>query len=370
MNITSLGKMSTFALVVVVLLAGVAAPVLAASTTIYQDDFTADTTGEWTAPHGSINYDSTGDKLVIATGSYAYRSLDSTATGDWTVKVGNSASGQSGVWIGPDGSYTYDTSYSHGDGPADSVYLFTGQGLFWWGVSDASGAADLVEVGTYTEGADKVFTYSYDESTQEVTATDDSGAVIATVDVGKDIDAGSVGFSTTLGGSWGASSIEVIDDSYVPNTPPVADAGSDQTVTVGNSVAFDASGSSDVDGDSLSYSWDFGDGSTGTGATPSHSYTSAGTYSVSLTVDDGAATATDPLTVTVEAEPEPDPTPDPGDGGSTDGGDGSSGDGGDGEPVGGGGVPSGQSPLRLVVTLLVGASALLGLAPGGPEPPQ
>ncbi len=41
------------------------------------------------------------------------------------------------------------------------------------------------------------------------------------------------------------------------NTPPVADAGSDQTVDVGQTVTLNGSGSSDADGDSLTFSWEF-----------------------------------------------------------------------------------------------------------------
>jgi len=88
--------------------------------------------------------------------------------------------------------------------------------------------------------------------------------------------------------------IEVIDIE-----PPEANAGQDRTVNVGETVIFDASGSTDNVG-IVSYEWDFGDGTTETGITKNHTYISPGKYNVTLTVRDLAGnTDTDSITVTV-----------------------------------------------------------------------
>ncbi|UJS17316.1 MAG: PKD domain-containing protein [Candidatus Jettenia sp.] len=79
------------------------------------------------------------------------------------------------------------------------------------------------------------------------------------------------------------------------NLPPVANAGSDQSVHVGNTVMLNGSGSSDPDGDLLTYNWSFISKPGGSSATlsdstlvnPTFTVDKAGTYKVSLVVNDG-----------------------------------------------------------------------------------
>jgi len=82
-------------------------------------------------------------------------------------------------------------------------------------------------------------------------------------------------------------------------TKPVANAGQDKKVNVGETVAFDAGASTD-DIAIASYEWEFGDGTRGTGRTTTHTYAKAGTYKVTLTVKDAAGnTTTHSITITV-----------------------------------------------------------------------
>jgi parallel beta-helix repeat protein len=85
------------------------------------------------------------------------------------------------------------------------------------------------------------------------------------------------------------------------NVPPIAEAGPDQTVIIGESVQFDGSSSSDPDGIIASYQWEFGDLTpAGHGVVFIHAYSVEGTYTVTLTVtDDDGVTGTDTATVTV-----------------------------------------------------------------------
>jgi dipeptidyl aminopeptidase/acylaminoacyl peptidase len=91
----------------------------------------------------------------------------------------------------------------------------------------------------------------------------------------------------------------------VPNQPPVANAGQDQTVIVNEIATFDGSGSTDSDGTLETYAWDFGDTSIGSGMTTSHAYTVAGTYTVTLTVTDNEGlTGSDTTVITVQTPAE------------------------------------------------------------------
>ncbi len=87
----------------------------------------------------------------------------------------------------------------------------------------------------------------------------------------------------------------------VPNRPPVAVAGPDRNIRLGQNLHVDASGSSDPDGNPLTYKWSFGD-STDPVLTveADHVYTSEGVFAASLMVDDGAGgLSTDEFFVTV-----------------------------------------------------------------------
>lgn len=92
------------------------------------------------------------------------------------------------------------------------------------------------------------------------------------------------------------------------NSPPTADAGPDQTVTAGQSVTLDGSGSTDVDGDALTYTWSLTTKPTGSTATlsnqsavmPTFVADLEGSYKAQLVVNDGV-TDSAPNTVTITA---------------------------------------------------------------------
>ena len=91
------------------------------------------------------------------------------------------------------------------------------------------------------------------------------------------------------------------------NSAPMANAGDDVGVCLGESVTFDGSASKVASGTAATYRWDFGDGENAEGATVKHTYQKGGTYRAMLTVDDGSgsqcAVSTDVKSVTVNAPP-------------------------------------------------------------------
>lgn len=111
----------------------------------------------------------------------------------------------------------------------------------------------------------------------------------------------------------------VVNDSSVDSAPdtvsistinvaPVADAGNDDSVFVGDIVVLDGSGSSDPDNNPLTYSWSFTSIPATSSATlanpdtpnPSFTADAAGTYIISLIVNDGSVNS-DPSMVTITA---------------------------------------------------------------------
>ncbi|MEZ5417241.1 MAG: Calx-beta domain-containing protein [Vicinamibacterales bacterium] len=104
------------------------------------------------------------------------------------------------------------------------------------------------------------------------------------------------------------------------NTRPVADAGLDQRVAVGQVVTLDGSGSTDVDGDALTYAWSLVSAPAGSAATllaptsvmPRFTADLPGEYVVQLVVHDGQAEsdADTVLVSTVNTRPVADAGPD------------------------------------------------------------
>lgn len=106
-----------------------------------------------------------------------------------------------------------------------------------------------------------------------------------------------------------ASSVDAVTITVVAaigNKPPVADAGSDQTVVQSTPVILNGSASSDPDNQpaALTYTWRQTSGSAvtltdGDTSAPGFTPDKTGTYTFELTVSDGAATAKDTVSITV-----------------------------------------------------------------------
>ncbi len=119
-------------------------------------------------------------------------------------------------------------------------------------------------------------------------------------------------YAITLTVSNGAETDSATVTVSTKNTPPVADAGPNQTVAVGATVIHSGSGSSDVDGNALTYSWTLitkPSGSTAalSGAntvSPTFVVDKPGMYIAQLVVNDGLADSI-PSTVTITTQNTP-----------------------------------------------------------------
>jgi len=158
---------------------------------------------------------------------------------------------------------------------------------------DGSGSTDNIGVTSYS------WTFEYDGGQEELTGEDPS----FTFDL-----AGTYEVTLTVTDEAGNEDLDtvMIHVEELPDTEdPVADAGEDQTVTVGDTVQFDGSGSTDNEG-ITNYTWTFTYDSEDVelyGIDPEFIFEIAGDYSVTLTAEDEAGnTGSDTMVVTVEEE--------------------------------------------------------------------
>ncbi len=114
--------------------------------------------------------------------------------------------------------------------------------------------------------------------------------------------AGTYTVTLTIKDSTGQSSSisHTITVSGAGSTPVAAFTFSPSSPTRGQTLSFNASGSTDSGATITSYSWTFGDGSSAIGVTASHAYRFRGTYTVALKITDSLGhTASVTHTVTV-----------------------------------------------------------------------
>jgi len=195
-----------------------------------------------------------------------------------------------------DGNYTVTLTVTDDDGATDSA-------------SATKTVLNRPPVASFTESAETVYTgetirfnasQSYDPDGTIVSYFWDFGdgtnASGVTVDHAY-ADDGNYAVTLTITDDDGATDTATATKTVLNRSPVAAFTESAETVFTGETIYFDASGSSDPDGTIISYFWNFGDGTNATGVIVDHAYIDNGSYTVTLTVtdDDGAtdsATAT------------------------------------------------------------------------------
>ncbi|XWN37704.1 MAG: PKD domain-containing protein [Balneola sp.] len=124
--------------------------------------------------------------------------------------------------------------------------------------------------------------------------------VAAVSSFSSDLEAGTYIYTLTVSDGELTSSDDVTVT--IVNSAPVADAGTDQSITATGSttsVTLDGSASSDADGDVLSYSWTLNGSEVSNNASPTFQL-AVGSYTYTLTVTDGSgASSSDDVTVEV-----------------------------------------------------------------------
>ncbi|MGM0590072.1 MAG: PKD domain-containing protein [Halobacteriota archaeon] len=296
------------------------------------DSITSDRHG---VPLGGVG--TTGDSDGGFTGGETYR-IDNTAP---TADAGSDLTVDEGTAAAFDGTGSTDNvgivsyEWDFGDGTPNATgpkptHSYAGLGTYTVTVTttDAAGNADTdtmaVTVADATRpvaeaGPDRTVKVGTPVSFDATESTDDTGVVSYWWEFGDGgltnaptpthtyTEPGTYTVRLTVSDAARNKDADTATVTVVANdsTPPTADAGEDRRIEVNETVAFDATDSTD-DGQIASYEWDFGDGTNGTGETTAHTYESSGTYTVTLTVTDAAGNVdTDTVSVTVSETTEP-----------------------------------------------------------------
>ena len=125
-----------------------------------------------------------------------------------------------------------------------------------------------------------------------------------------DVSGSYVAYLVVNDGQEHSSDVATVVSSTSSNNRPVADAGVNQAVPLGDTVSLDGSASSDEDGDPLTYAWTFSRLPTGSGltdadinnassSTPSFTPDLSGAYRLTLEVSDGTTNESDQVNISV-----------------------------------------------------------------------
>jgi len=230
----------------------------------------------------------------------------------------------------PDGTISYNWDFGDGNTATgvtvSHAYSDNGSYSVTLTVTDNAGATDSAHatktvmnrqpVASFTETAETVNT----DETISFDASDSSDPDGTIVNYSWDFGDGTKGTGVSVQHAYSQDgtytvTLTVTDDDGATDTSsatktvlnriPIASfTESAETVSIGESIHFDASGSYDPDGTIVNYLWDFGDGNTATGVEVDHAYEDDGVYTVTLTViDDDDATGSATATKTVLNQP-------------------------------------------------------------------
>jgi len=166
---------------------------------------------------------------------------------------------------------------------------------------------DLITSGLSNVQAGVLVKFNIGQATQADLAAAGFSNVQVSEIVARNSGTGSDARLTSVG-FWSGSQVPAITAALAVNTAPVANAGPDQEVEVGDVVTLTGAGSFDPNGNTITYAWTLtskpeSSTATLTGATtvsPTFTADLSGTYVATLVVNDGTVNSA-PDTVEIEA---------------------------------------------------------------------
>lgn len=177
--------------------------------------------------------------------------------------------------------------------------------LQFWSLQDKSKAytfseKTIIKPGDYFVVKKKIFTFSINNSDEEISLLDPAGNIVDVMSFQKSKEGVSLGYDGT---SWRACKKPTPGEDNIFNNAPGAKSVDVPKKAYKDVYAYFSVKTKDGDGDETKVRWEFGDGKKSYKKETKHKYAETGTYEIVLKIDDGKEEVKKKFTVKVKKYP-------------------------------------------------------------------